>query len=374
MEADDLTPEALRELRAPRPYPAVSLTLPTHRREPDNAQDPVRLRNVLAEAERRIDGDPDIARQARIDLKARLAKAAAEVDLRHTEEGLVLFATTAEHRVWTLPREVPERVVLSDTFLTRNLVAAKAQFQPYWVLAVAADRATLWSGVGESLTEHRADGFPAEPEALEWDVQHEERVGDRPSTFQDEETRRFLRTVDTALGDLVATDARPLFLVGLPQAVGLLEEVGSATKGAVGRVLSGGLVNGPDRVLREELRPARAAYAGQEAERVAGLLDEARGRKTFAAGLDEVWEAVREGRVSLVAVEEHYQQTVRLTEGHLAAVGAEAVAEPGSWDRGVREDIVDELVEAALDQGAEVVFLADEVLADHDRIAAVLRY
>ncbi|BFV56087.1 hypothetical protein KCMC57_up11910 [Kitasatospora sp. CMC57] len=374
MEADDLTPEALRELRAPRPYPAVSLTLPTHRREPDNTQDPVRLRNMLAEAERRIDADPDIARQARIDLKSRLAKAAAEVDLRHAEDGLVLFATTGEHQVWTLPREVPERVVLSDSYLTRNLVAAKAQFRPYWVLAVAADRVTLWSGVGESLTEHEGDGFPAEPEELHWDAERQERVGDRPSTFRDEETKRFLRTVDTALGELLLRDPRPLHLVGLPQAVGLLEEVGSATKGAVGRVLSGGLVNGPDRLLREELRPARAAYAEQEARRAVGLLDEARGRKTFAAGLDEVWEAAREGRVSLVAVEEHYQQTVRLTEGHLAAVGAEAVAEPGSWERGVREDIVDELVEAALDQGADVVFLPDGTLTDHDRIAAVLRY
>lgn len=37
-----LTRAALADLRRPRTYPAVSLLLPTHRREPDNAQDAVR--------------------------------------------------------------------------------------------------------------------------------------------------------------------------------------------------------------------------------------------------------------------------------------------------------------------------------------------
>jgi Arc/MetJ family transcription regulator len=371
METDDLTADTLRELRTARPYPAVSLTMPTHRREPDNAQDAVRLRNLLSEAERRIDADPEASRQDRIDLHRQLERAAAAVDLRHSLDGLVLYATTGEHQVWTLPREVPERVVLSDTFLTSNLVAAKAQARPYWVLAVAADRATLWSGAGDSLHRHEGDGFPAAPEELQWDVQREERVGDQPSTFRDEETRRFLRTVDGALATLLATDPRPLFLVGLAQAVSLLQEVGGAAKAPAGTVLKGGLADGPERVLLQEIAPARAAFTAGESDRVGSALDTARSRRTFAAGLDEVWEAVRGGRAEMVAVEEHFQRTVRLTDGHLAPLNGDPTA---GWEDGVREDIVDELVEAALDHGAEVVFLPDDGLAEHDRIAAVLRY
>ncbi|MER8184611.1 chemotaxis protein [Kitasatospora sp. NPDC094015] len=372
METDALTAAVLRELRAPRPYPAVSLTMPTHRREPDNAQDAVRLRNVLAEAARRVEADPQVSRQERIDLLARLEKAAAEVDLRHSLDGLVLLATAREHQVWSLPRSVPERVVLSDTYLTRNLVAARAQTRPYWVLAVAADRATLWSGVGESLTEDRTHGFPLEPEPLDFDPERQERVGDQPSTFSDEETRRFLRTVDTALAAVLSAEARPFLLVGLAQAVGLLEEVGSAARAASGTLRKGGLVDGPARVLLQELAPAAEQLAAEQGRRLGKLLDEARGRKLFAAGLDEVWEAVREGRVEVLAVEETFQATVRLADGHLAPVEGEPG--PGAWEQGVREDIVDELVEAALDSRSEVVFRPADSLADHDRIAAVLRY
>lgn len=43
-------------------------------------------------------------------------------------------------------------------------------------------------------------------------------------------------------------------------------------------------------------------------------------------------------------------------------------------DGTIREDIVDELVEAALDSGADVVFVEDDSLTEHGRIAAALRY
>ncbi|WP_055591141.1 baeRF3 domain-containing protein [Peterkaempfera griseoplana] len=322
MEPDDLTAALLRDLRVTRPHPAVSLTMPTHRREPENAQDEVRLRNLLAEAERRIDADPNTSRQARIALREQMEQAAAEVDLRHALDGLVLYVTPDEHQIWSVPREVPERVVLSDSFLTRNLVAARAQARPLWVLALSADRATLWSGSSESLHQHQGDGFPAVPEATEWDVQNEQRTGGTPSTFSDEETRRFLRTVDTALGAVLQSDPRPLYLVGLPEAVTMLQEVGTSASAPVGTVLKGGLVDGPD-------------------------------------------------RAGLVAVEEHFQRTARLTDGHLSPADGRT-AERG--EEGVREDIVDELLETALDKGTEVVFLPDDHLAEHDHIAAVLRY
>jgi hypothetical protein len=370
MDSNDLTPDVLRELRAPRSYPAVSLTMPTHPREPGGEQDTVRLRNLLAEADRRLDVDPDVPRAARTAVREALGRAAAEVDLGHTRDGLLILADAAEHSVWYLPRTVPEGVVLSDTYLTRNLVAATAQSRPYWVLGVSADRATLWSGTGETLHEHTHDGFPMTPQERAWDVEREERVGDTPSTFRDEETRRFLRSVDTALGPVLARRPRPLHLVGLAPALALLEQAGnSATHQAVGRLVKGGFTDGPAPALLRELRPVLQEYARRERDDVLGRIDSAKSRRAFAAGLDEVWESVREKRAELVALEEHFNLTVRVSEGHLVPVED---ADPVWPD--VRDDIVDELVEAALDSGADVVFLPDDTLAGHDSIAAVLRY
>ncbi|MEV7496333.1 chemotaxis protein [Streptomyces anulatus] len=371
MDTDALTADLLRELRATRPYPALSLTMPTHRKAPDNAQDPVRLRNLVAEAGHRLDADPQVSREVRAALVDQLERAAAEVDPRGAMDSLVLLATTDEYWIWQLPRSAPERVVLSDTYLTRNLVAAKAQTRPFRVLTVAADHATLWIGTGDGIRSEEVDGFPLTAPKEPPNPQREERIGDTPSTFSDEETRNFFRTVDEKLRAVLADDPRPLYLMGLAPALALLDEVGESSGSAVGRVTKGAPADlSPAEVLKE-LRPALDEGARRAAAEVETRLDNARSAHSFAGGLDEVWAAVREGRAGLIAVEEHFQAAVQVTDEHLEPAPEGSTQ---SADGRIREDIVDELVEAALDSGADVVFVGDDSLAEHGRIAAALRY
>ncbi|MFH9725761.1 chemotaxis protein [Streptomyces sp. NPDC017254] len=360
-----LSGDVLAKLRQPRPYPAVSLVMPTHRREPDNAQDPVRLRNLVAAAEKAVKDDPAVTRERREDVLDQLRRAVAEVDLAHAEDGLVIFAAPGEHYVWTVARTVPERVVLADTFLTRNLVAAQAAEQPTWALAVAADRVSLWSCSPERVTEHTGDGFPLVRSLEDPDAEREERVGDLPSTFQDEATRQFLREAHTALSAVLASEPRPLYVIGEPPALALLEETGPLRPG-VTPVHHGGLARGPSAAVREAVEPARTAREAAAATTVLAELDAGRGRREFAGGIDEVWQAVKEGRIRLLAVEDHYRTVVRDEGGHLEP------AEPGEAE--TRDDMVDEIVERALDTGAEVQFVRDDTLLDMGRVAAVLRY
>lgn len=361
-----LTPTALAELRERRPYPAVSLTLPTHRRSPDNAQDAVRLRNVLAEAERQLEQDPGVTRAAREEIRGQLAAAVDETDLVHALDGLVIFATVGEHHVYALPRAVPERVVLADSFLTRNLVAAYAAQRPYWVLSLAADRVTLWSGSGRHVTEAAADGFPMTRSLENPDVEREERIGDTPSTFNDEEVRHFLRDADAALRDVLAEDPRPLYATGEDAALALLADAGTAAANAL-HIRHGGLAQGPPDAVVRAVAPALAAEARRETGAAIEALDEARGRRAFAGGVDEVWAKVSDARIHRLVVEENYRVTVRSTDdGHLVPAEED--------DPRARADIVDEIVEKALDTGAEVTFVPDDALAAGGRIAAVLRY
>ncbi|MFS0697040.1 chemotaxis protein [Streptomyces nitrosporeus] len=371
MDTDALTAGTLQRLRATRPYPALSLTMPTHRRAPDNAQDAVRLRNLVAEAGNRLDADPRVSREAGDAVKAQLERAVTDVDPRRALESLVVLADADEYQIWRLPRTAPERVVLSDSYLTRNLVAAKAGAQLFWVLNFSAEHAALWSGTVEGLREEKGRGFPLSPPHENFDPERQARSGDAPSIYVSEDTRSFFRTVDERLRGVLAADPRPLFLIGLPQALSLLEDVGECARTAACKVAKGTTAETTAAELSRELETALEDWRAQGAAAVRDRLDAARGAKTFAGGLDEVWAAAKEGRVGLVAVEEHFQQTVRVTEGHLVAVDPADVA-PG--DEEVREDIVDELIETVLDNGGEAVFVADDSLADHGRVAAVLRF
>lgn len=361
-----LSTATLSELRRPRPYPAVSVLTPTHRREPDNAQDPVRLRNVVAEAKKQIESDPAVTRERRTDLVQQLDQALAEVDLAHTEEGLAIFAAPGEHQVWSLARTVPERVVLSDTFLTRNLVAAQVSEHPFWVLAVSADRVTLWNGGADRVTEEVTADLPLTRSLEDPDAERQERIGDLPSTFRDERTRHFLREADTAMGPVLRGDPRPLYVTGETAALSCLDEVGTVTKDA-SRIPHGGLAHGTPDAVWQAVHPRISAEERRNTAEVARELESARGRRAFAAGVDEVWQNASQARIRLLAVEENYRVTVRDDGGdHLVP------AESGDLD--AREDIVDEIVEQCLETGAEVRFVPDGSLGDAKGIAGVLRY
>ncbi|WP_330302400.1 MULTISPECIES: chemotaxis protein [unclassified Streptomyces] len=360
-----LSPATLTELRRPRPYPAVSVLTPTHRREPDNAQDPVRLRNVVAEAKKQLEADPSVTRERRTDVVEQLERALREVDLAHAEDGLAIFAAPGEHQVWSLARTVPERVVLSDTFLTRNLVAAQASERPFWVLAVSADRVTLWNGGADHVVADDSGGFPLSRDRENFDAERQEQIGDMPSTFRDEGIRRFLRDADTAMSAVLREQPRPLYVTGETAALSALDEIGTVTKDAA-HIPHGGLAHGTPQAVWQAVRPLVTADVKKHTDDVARELVTARGRKEFAAGVDEVWQNATEGRIRLLAVEENYRVTVRDGGDHLVP------AESGDLD--AREDIVDEIVEQCLETGADVRFVPDGSLGDAKGIAGVLRY
>ncbi|MFV0137652.1 chemotaxis protein [Streptomyces sp. HMX87] len=361
----DLTPATLAELRRPRPYPAVSVLTPTHRREPDNAQDRIRLRHAVGDAKKRLEADPAISRERRVEVSRELDRALAEVDLTHAEDGLAIFAAPGEHQVWTLARTVPERVVLSDTFLTRNLVAAHTAERPFWVLSVSADRVTLWSGGTDRVVEERTGGFPMTRPGQNFDPERRQRTGDSPSAFRDEDTRRFLREADAALGRVLREHPRPLYVTGPQAALAVLEGAAGAARGAV-HIPRGGLAHGTPEAVRQAVRPLLAAEALRSADTVSRELESARGRRDFAAGVDEIWQSARVGRVRLLAVEENYRTTVVDAGDHLEPAG--------DGDLDAREDIVDEIVEQCLETGAEIHFVPDGALGDVEGIAGVLRY
>ncbi|KDN88041.1 hypothetical protein KCH_01180 [Kitasatospora cheerisanensis KCTC 2395] len=149
-------------------------------------------------------------------------------------------------------------------------------------------------------------------------------------------------------------------------ALALLDSVGAIAKEAAAQLPHGGLAQANAETVRQVVEPAVRAHADQEISNALAQLDKARGRSAFAAGLDEVWKSAGEGRVALLVVEENFRTTVRDDGDHLVPADAD--------ETGAREDIVDEVIERALDTGAKVSFVPDGTLSDAGRIAADLRY
>lgn len=96
--------------------------------------------------------------------------------------------------------------------------------------------------------------------------------------------------------------------------------------------------------------------------------ENARSANRYAGGIHEVWALARDGRIDTVVVENSFAMAAWVDDNHQLR----PADDPHHPD--VNDDIVDDTIELVLQQGGAAVIVNDGALADHQQIAAVLRY
>jgi hypothetical protein len=352
----------------PSGYPAVSLLMPTHRTAPANQQDPIRLRNLLSEARRRLEGDETVPRDVAARVYQEIAAAAEHVDLRHTGEGLALFASPGQVHVRLLESPVQERVVIADTYEVRDVVADAARRHRYWALVLSEQPTRLWSGDGPDLVEVFSHGFPFTHEGPGGTTGLPRDYGQNPSAHRDERHRQFFRDIAAALAEVDDLDTRPVFVLGVERYLAFFAE--EWPRGIAGTV-TGNYDHAGAHDVYQLLAPRLAAFTAMEQVAALEALDAARGANRYAAGLPEVWALARQGRGAHLLVEEGHHSPAWVHGDHLHP----ADQEPHRDAPGVLiDDAVDDIVESVARQGGEVTFVGADSLAADGRIALILRY
>ena len=187
--------------------PAVSILCTLDRRRPGNLEDPRRLEALRKQAVDAVTVTHD-GQNVR-PLLARLDAAVASVDLEHPSEAVAILVSADESHVLPLPFPVFSRVVVNDTFATRDLVSAVRRCLRARVLVLDAQHARCFDATGTSLREVEAHGFPLHlTPPLQEDTPHRDLpIGEHE---QAEAHRIVLRVVDAALAALQATERLPL--------------------------------------------------------------------------------------------------------------------------------------------------------------------
>lgn len=356
----------LQLLQAISGYPAVSILLPTHRTSPANKQDPIRVSNLVRQAADRL--LKEFSKREVEPILVRLEKLAEEVDYRYTLDGLALYVNQDIARKYYLPFELKERVVIDETFATRDLVYTLNRLSRYWVLALSEKPTRLFEGVKNTLVEVEDHGFPMTHTGAGGEGRLPGGQGVSRSAYRDEQHRQFFRQIDQAFGKLYADDPQPLAVVGVDRYLAFFNEV-SKHKNAIMTTMTGNHDKSAPHELADLIWPLVRENIAQEKTKYLDELDNAISQRRFASGIEHAWRMAHEGRVRLLLVEDDFHYPATLDESGLVLTPADDATAPG-----VIDDAVDELIEMVMAKGGEVRFLSDGSLSDHQRIVALTRY
>lgn len=156
-----LTRTELHELMTRRQGPCVSIVMPTHEAGRETRQDPIRFKNLLANAEEKLVGHGLRAPNA----KEYLAPAYRLLDdgafWRHQRSGLAVYLEGNFFRHFRVPLPVKnELVAVSERFHIKPLLPLMMSDGRFYVLAFSQSDARFYRGSRHELTRLQLDNLP----------------------------------------------------------------------------------------------------------------------------------------------------------------------------------------------------------------------
>jgi hypothetical protein len=355
----------LKRLQGRRDYPSLSLLAPTHRTHPANRKDRIVVKNLAVEGLDRLHGE--FKKREVAGVVHNLNRLVDRVDWNHVREGLALFASRDVALAVQLPFRPRARVVIDETFATRDLVYSLNRSARYRVLVLTEKPTRLFDATTNVLTEYAAKPFPMVHTGPGGASRLPGGQGINRSAVRDDAHRQFFRKVDDALTALQKEDHLPVVLVGVDRHVAFYEEVTKDPEAIVG-VVAGSHDDPNPTDLGRLVWPVFKSGEALRRTRALARLHAAVSANRHASGIDQVWRAAFEKRCQILLVETGFEHPADLSpEGDrlLSYSGRGAAA---------LDDAVDEVIERVIADGGDVFFYDPGVLALHQRIAAVLRY
>jgi hypothetical protein len=347
------------QLKGISSYPCVTVILPTHRTSPDNKQDPIRLKNLLTETKDRL--EMEFTRRELNGLKKNLERI-EEIDHNHNKEGLAIFINEDTFLYDRLLFKPEERVVIDDTFATRDLIRAAHKAENYYVLIVSQQKARLFECYIENASEVKDDVFPMSNDTL----YETDRAARNAGSREDDLIKEFFNRVDKAFTSYYKDNPADLFLMGVERNIFHYMDIVDQKS-----IISGSIITGGDDATEPEVAnlvwpTARQLLTAREHEALSQL-ERAVSVNRFESDIQSIWKAVNEGRGEVLFVENSFFQPAVIDNGEL-------VLNEDSKLPGVIDDIVDEIAESVLQFGGRVVFMHDGSLSKYQKIALITRY
>ncbi len=378
-ESDPFGRPELDQLAQPQRSPCVSLYLPTHRAGADIEQDPIRLRNAVAAAEREL-----------VVLGWRAADAEDLLDparqligdrhfWRHQTDGLALFIAPGVFRTFRVPTTLDEVAVVSTQFHLRPLLPLVGA-EAFWLLALSQNAVRLFRGSRHAVaavdTRHTPTSMAEALAHEDPEKQLQVRSAGPTSTARfhghgggDEDDKaaleRYFRAVDRGLHDILLNLPAPLLLAGVSYYGPIYRSVSKHPR-IIETVLAGNPENLSALELHERAWPLIETELSTQLDDLHDRYAQSRAAGRVAEGIAAVSAAATEGRIELLLLQRDHHCWAPHNQAPASEIHDER--QPGDID------LLDEMALRTLRAGGDVIVIDDSDMPNGAIAAGVLRY
>lgn len=289
---------------------AITITLPTHRSAPENLQDRIRVKNSAAAAKAQTER-VGLERHERIAIAKHLDEledqVEAQVGYQSTSCGLACYITTAGSTVVPLGHQPPERIIISDTFSLAAPIADVTSADDLDIIVLttgggSTDGARHLRLTGGELQDAGTEGLPASYDIRD---RNRARADKTESDLRDAHIDGFMREVSGRVTEAFGADHdRRIILAGVRRLRDHFKKVapGHITRAIVAEI-EGNLDKSTDHETAAAVLTAAEKAEEQRSQKAVELLN-SRGRGRILTIHDDIHALAKEGRLSMLIVEE----------------------------------------------------------------------
>ncbi|HMQ05722.1 MAG TPA: hypothetical protein PKC30_00405 [Saprospiraceae bacterium] len=353
----------LKQLKDIHSECCVTILLNTHRTRPDNQRDPILLKNLVKDAESRLFDDYD--KRFAKSILDRINQLVDGIDHNHNLESLVLFVNEEIAEYARLPISLENRVVIDETFATRELVRALNQQEAYYVLALSRDEARLIEAFNDKVVLELGKPFPIQNKTL----YSTDRMQMTMAQGQDNLIEEFFNRVDKDVNKIRHDNPLPVLVCTEERNYHHYLKVADHKNTIIGH-LNKNRNSEKDHAIVREAWPIVKQVNKERNEARLSELKIAVGSGKFLSDYGDIWKAILEGRGQTLFVQEGLFQPARMiSDLEIALVSAEERDK-----KGIIDDIVDEMIENTMRLGGDIVFLPGDELNKFQGLALITRY
>lgn len=355
--------QKLEKLATEKSTPCVTISLDTHRTHPDNAQDVIQLKNLLKEAEERVENE--FGKRPVASLLEHLSEIENEIDVNYNLDSLHIYLSNDTKEIIKSAWSVSEPgVFISDTFNILSLMKSYNRSEEYYILLLSQSGVNLYNTINDGIIDEiNNNDFPFS-ENRHYNT-HSDRGSD--SKHIDDLIREFLNKVDKAVVKMNSETGLNCVVICTENNYSRLMQVADKPSIYIGyssidyNNTAKHDIASQSWELVKELQQNRRTQAIEE-------IKEAVSHNNVLTDLQEIFQASIDGRGDLLIVHQDFSQPVLMTSDRTFKLTNDRT------NANAIDDITSKIAWAVLSKKGRVFFTAQDEIKELGNIVLKTRY